>query len=383
MTSDPGEIAAALTYRLKNPSWRGDFPAQVCVVKKGPRAYKSASLMTFVDPATNEIRKRELRVQTWNARPAAEGGGYDFTETTNAWHCEDDEIEAIRAFLNGELAEEGDYRLIRSGSDFDRLVTQIETNEIEVEDLARLLGLAANATGLIDALASQSQGVLLAEAVELRRRRDQLMTLRAIVEEPTQNEHHIHAQLKTMGWVFGGRYVGEAVRRQLTTEDSLDIPLLRPDGSLHVVELKKAQIPKLIVKNHSHGSVGEDINLAVGQTMNYLRSLDEERYTILGKYEIDPRRASATVIIGHPKFVTGFDAQQVAETLRTYNSHLSRIQVLHYRDLIESAERALALSAADEGHDQSSVIKNGRSGQQEPNDPWELSPQPPPDEPPF
>ena len=43
------------------------------------------------------------------------------------------------------------------------------------------------------------------------------------------------------------------------------------------------------------------MNKAVGQTLNYLRELDEERNTIRQKPGIECRRASATVVIGDPQ----------------------------------------------------------------------------------
>ena len=75
--------------------------------------------------------------------------------------------------------------------------------------------------------------------------------------------------------------------------------------------------------------------------------LDESRDHILAKFKIETRRASATVLIGHPKFVQGgFTNEEIASTLRTYNSHLSRIEVMHYNDLLDNAERDLALAAS-------------------------------------
>lgn len=79
--------------------------------------------------------------------------------------------------------------------------------------------------------------------------------------------------------------------------------------------------------------------------MNYLRSLDEQRDHILVKYGIDTRRAFGTVVLGHPMFVTGkIDEKLVSEAVRTYNSHLSRVEVMTFADLIEGAERSFALS---------------------------------------
>ena len=184
--------------------------------------------------------------------------------------------------------------------------------------------------------------------------------------------------------------MGESMRRLLTAGDQLDIPLLRSDGSLHVVELKTACISKLIRKHRGTREpadtpigleevpliVGTDVNEAVSQTMNYLCHLDESRDHILSRFKIDTRRATATVLVGHPEHLDGeITADQVASTLRIYNSHLSRIEVMHYQELIENAERALALAADVEDeetreHELAERQEKPDSGPDTDGDPW-------------
>ncbi len=109
-------------------------------------------------------------------------------------------------------------------------------------------------------------------------------------------------------------------------------------------------IPKLIQKHRNHWIVGDDVHEAVGQAMNYLRWLDEAGATLETMYrkelgqEYDMSRAFATVVIGHPDHlkVEGVDSERVRRTLRNYNAHLSRLQVVTYQDLADDAERALA-----------------------------------------
>jgi hypothetical protein len=81
--------------------------------------------------------------------------------------------------------------------------------------------------------------------------------------------------------------------------DQLDLVLLRPDGSLHGLELKAAT-PKnpLVKRDHNHVIVGGEVNDAFGQAINYLRELDESRHQILAEWRIDCRRASMTIVMG-------------------------------------------------------------------------------------
>jgi hypothetical protein len=115
-----------------------------------------------------------------------------------------------------------------------------------------------------------------------------------------------------------------------------------------VVELKKAVVPNLVESPRSHCAVGPDVHRAVSQVANYLRSLDENRAAILADHGIECRRAFATVLIGHPKFVHhAYEPAEVAAALRTYNAVLNRIEVITYQELIEAAERTLALDEDD------------------------------------
>ncbi|QKW32990.1 DUF4263 domain-containing protein [Actinomadura sp. NAK00032] len=197
-----------------------------------------------------------------------------------------------------------------------------------------------------DVLADVDTG-LLAQLLELRARQAGLAALRAAVDDPDSSENTLHACLKNQEWIFGGAYVTELARRQYTSDTILDIPLLRGDGSLHVVELKRANIKDLVIRRSGHLMLGAPPHHAVSQAQNYLRSMDENRQAILAHHGVDARRASATVVIGHPRYVIrNITSQEVAETLRTYNTHTARIEVITYETLLESATRMLALSSS-------------------------------------
>ncbi|RSN52579.1 DUF4263 domain-containing protein [Amycolatopsis sp. WAC 04182] len=203
---------------------------------------------------------------------------------------------------------------------------------------------------VVEQIAGMAGSDLLARAVQWQKRKAALSRLQAVVEHPDSSERAIHAELKQQTWIFGGRYVKELARRRLTTVDEIDIPLLRGDGSLHVVELKRASVSNLVEPLRSHYAAGPEVHRAVSQAANYLRSLDENRAGILAEHGIDCRRSSATVLIGHAKFLnTAYKPDDVAATLRTYNATLNRIEVVTYQELIEAAKRTMALDEEDAG----------------------------------
>ncbi|MFC1415509.1 Shedu anti-phage system protein SduA domain-containing protein [Streptacidiphilus cavernicola] len=187
---------------------------------------------------------------------------------------------------------------------------------------------------------------ILATALEHTRRRQDLDRLRAAAETPGTKEAELQSILEGMTWVFGGEFLGSAARRALTVLDRLDLALLRPEGTLHGVELKQADVKNLLTGQRNHLIPGNSVHRAVGQVINYLVGLDEQRHTILAELGIDCRRASMTVVIGHSAHTAGgLTANETARVLWNYSSQLNRIDVITYDQLIDRAERIIDLTA--------------------------------------
>ncbi|WP_143202402.1 Shedu anti-phage system protein SduA domain-containing protein [Amycolatopsis sp. CB00013] len=342
---DVTSAAKALELRIRSgPLPPGCLRIETAVVRKGPQAYKTATLWFFGDSETGELKKRTLSVQSWNAREG--GGGFDFTEKANSWACDNDEIDALLAFLSGQIDEPGLYRRVGDSEALAQLVACIEAGKADAEQIAQMVQALADAPNADDVLARHGAGQVLLDGIQFARQRDVISELTAAVEDPSAREGRFQKALEDNWWMFGGKFIDKASRRAITVLDQLDIPLIRADGALHVIELKTANVPDLVIKYRNHFVAGPAVNEAVGQVMNYLRELDEQRHTIKGTLGIECRRAFATVVIGHPSYVKGATQDEISETLRTYNSHLSRVEVITYGDLIQGAQGALDLARA-------------------------------------
>lgn len=185
-------------------------------------------------------------------------------------------------------------------------------------------------------------------AVQVSLRRTRLDEIRHVVENKYSSEQQIQFAVSEAPWLFGGQYIDAAQRRRITQGIELDIPLLRPDGTLHAVELKKSNVR--VIKPHRNGHVPTaPVYDAVGQMANYLLILDERRDRILTEHGIDSRRAMGTVVIGHSIFQTEFNRDLIDETIRTHTSHLSRINVITYENLLDNAFRSLSLKSGLDG----------------------------------
>jgi hypothetical protein len=273
------------------------------------------------------------------------------------------------AFLQSNVARTGRYRIIDTNSAAGVILDLIQDSDGDAEsaDLAELLLQYGKPENLISLLSSSDRGASIAQLAVLAKRQRLVRQMQALVRHPSVNETEIQRLIGQSYWIFGGRYVGIA-RRNLIPLDQHDIPLIGADGTLHIVELKGPRIPKLVRRHRNHWIVGNEINEAVGQAMCYVRGCDELGPTMTTYYKDElglshgMRRVFATVIIGHPGHVTEVDrnGQRVDEntindTIRTYNSHLSRVEVRTYKDLVDTAERSLAFEGESTSTDDTQV----------------------------
>lgn len=221
---------------------------------------------------------------------------------------------------------------------------------LTAQTFGELLARRGDVDAVMSGVTSTPEGLQAAEQAIIRRRREIIAKLRKLALAPDTNESIMQKALESHFWLFGGQYVGVVARRDLMNLHQHDIPLVAADQSLTIIELKGPEASLVRQPRPNHLTVSSAVNEAVGQCMNYLRTLDElgpglrtVHRTDLG-LDYDYRRARATVIIGHPdrsdatRLAT---REQIDQTLRTYNAHLSRIHVQTYADLLDSAERAL------------------------------------------
>lgn len=381
---DQSEANEAFTVWVnQQPQGPGQLGARGAVLKTGRQVAKTVTYAAYGDQATGEVKKRELRFRTVPRH--ALGPGYDFANRDITWFCENGEIDRLVTFLGDEVEGTGRYRLVDSASPQAALMDLVATGGVDVHTLIESLIGGGNTGELVHALSRSAGGLAAAESAVLERRRALVARLHEMAEDPATTETDMQREMGDSYWLFGGRYVGVAERRNLAPLDQHDIPLLGADGTLHIVELKGPHIPKLVRQHRNHRIVGNDVHEAMSQATNYLTTLDELGAGLSTMYrsefgvDYDMRRVFATVVIGHPVHVDGFDARQVEQTLRTYNSHLSRVEVITWAMLLDAADRALDFeqeTAATVREASPPVAEDPWSTPATPATPWD-------DEPPF
>ncbi|HEV2347050.1 MAG TPA: Shedu anti-phage system protein SduA domain-containing protein [Actinocrinis sp.] len=219
--------------------------------------------------------------------------------------------------------------------------------------------MASTIRGLIElverdpATALSLEGIDAAEAlhtlVQRRRREADLDRLRAAVADPRTLEGELQKLLEGMLWLFGGGFLPTGGRRMLTTTDQLDLSLIRPDGSLHGVEIKRARIQPLMTMHRDYPVFGHEVYKAVAQAMNYLTRLDQQRDRILLDHGIDAQRATMSVLIGSAIHAAPYGPEKIAKAVRIHNAGLSRIQIITYDQLIDEAQGLISGSGNPAG----------------------------------
>lgn len=225
---------------------------------------------------------------------------------------------------------------------------------IQAAELGRRLAERDDLSVVVAGLSTTDAGRVAVDLDVIHRRRQTVAELRDLVLNPDTTENEIQKMIGRKYWLFGGQYTGVLERRDGFALDEHDIPLVCADRSIHIIELKRPG-HRLVKAQRNHLIVSNDVHAAVGQCMNYLRGIDELG-AAMGTYhrnelglEYDYRRARGTVIIGHPDLseTDNITREQVEQTIRSYNAHLSRVQVITFADLVDSADRALRFEAEE------------------------------------
>jgi len=197
------------------------------------------------------------------------------------------------------------------------------------------------AAGALADLASAGQ---LSSLIEQGRHVRGLQRMKAIVADPASSAADLRQALLQQWWTLGGHYIAADLLAAIPGLDDLDLHVRRYDNVLHLVKLRAANVPDLVVKDRGQYLAGPQVHEAVAQAMYTLRELDRNSEAISVNLQIDCHRGFATVVIGHPRYLAPEKQEAVAQAIRTYNSHLGRVEVITWDDLVGGAELSLAMS---------------------------------------
>ncbi len=302
----------------------------------------------FQDGARNENQREFVGNMLWNTFRFVAEASREYVDQhpeagVNELIAHFGSLSQDARFLDAPEDHPGRYRVLRGRAETAAWLERVLRERVDIEAPAEAARRIVTSPEAVALLAADTEGQMLLRAAELQRRAAGLEALRRVVEDTTASEHALQRALEGQHWIFGGRFVGEAAHRRLVPGDEVDIPLIRGDGALHVVELKRsASLVGPMVKKHRGSWVPTaQVHDAVGQAVNYLVGLDESRQRLREELGIETRRTSAMVLIGHPSVQPSVPEESINEALRIFNTHVNRVEVLTYKELVDNAERSL------------------------------------------
>lgn len=341
------EYRAGLKRWIAESSRRGVIRHDAMELKGRGKTFKSAAFHYYGNNPDKPSR-RELEFSEVPAK--SDDWGYEFSNPISRFTLSDSEIDVLRKFINGLFGDQGFYVRTDSKELAGVLAERLQPGTEGEQTLMELLESLGSDEELIRAVAASSQAGHLAGLIDQERRRAALIELERLATTSGTSEQAFQRLVEVNPWIFGGRFVGVTKRRSLTVLDQLDVPLINTDGSLHIVELKTADLPRLFKMHRNHWIVGNEVHEAVSQTENYLHALDTQAANIKLSLNLEVQRAFATVVVGHLTHCAGdIDEDAAALTLRIYNSHLSRVRVMTYDQLIANAQNAMRLGVSGAG----------------------------------
>jgi hypothetical protein len=321
----------------------------VAILKNGPQCYREAKHHVVVDHATGELHHHSVTIDTYKHTKRA--WTFQRPRQLTITDQDNDEIARLQMFLgvvrHGIPMEDGDYLVLRVDDGISAAGARDLFDAISSDDQALLLAQAlATAGGDPEKLKSLAQAALeepeaatsAAAALNLARFSGALAELRRLIVEDAK-EDAIQAHLAQHAWLFGSEYSTLLGRRRWTRDEQQDFMLRRTvDEYIELVEIKRPlNATALFRYDDSHDAYfpGPELSCVHGQVMKYLQRLDDDRLRIKEIDGEDANKIRAKIIIGRDG-----DADQ-QEALRRYNGHQHRIEVITFDQLVRIGERVL------------------------------------------
>jgi Domain of unknown function (DUF4263) len=349
------EIIVRIHKSYSNPNVRS--VTQV-VLRNGPVAFRIASLMELINPATNEFHHYQLKIDQIDRRK--KGWFYKPEKSVRLDGDDPSEIEKLYTFLGASLAdkfknETGELHLIR-GEDYAKLegllrvlpnLADVDKFQLVKNVLVQLDGADSTMKEFAAAFEGSSEQTLrhIAAASRLVQYKDALAELKRLVNDPATTEAKFQKHLEQNPWLFGSEYSELLERRAWSRDEQLDYMLRRTaDNYLEIVEIKTAFAEPLFQFDDSRSLhyPASRLSKVIGQVMKYIEEVERNRDHIRVKDKEDTLKIRARAILGRDH-----DTDHQA-ALRNLNDHLHGIEILTFDQLIRIGERMMSIFEAPE-----------------------------------
>lgn len=321
------------------------------VLKDGPRTYRIVTLFEILDPSKEKLHHLSLQVDSFDKTKAGWRAKPD--KRIRLEGEEPDEIQVLSKFLNAVLSEHyparsGEYHVIPEQqfellSNLTELIPKLPGSrklELVIEVIRSLDQFDVKPEQFVNAFLESTPEAV--KNIGLAARFVQYQTDFAefvrLVENSDSGENKFQQHLQRHPWIFGSEYSELLDRRTWTRDDNLDFMLRRTvDGYLEIIEIKTPSVGDLFRYDANHDSYypASKLSQAIGQVFRYIEEVERKRDSIIANDKLDPLKIRARIIIGRD----GGEDQRAP--LRTLNSHLHRVEILTFDQLVRVGKRTL------------------------------------------
>lgn len=149
-------------------------------------------------------------------------------------------------------------------------------------------------------------------------------------------------------WLFGSNYKKPISKAKINIEGSMpDFIFPSIDGCVDGIDIKRPNIEEIIVKDLDHANSyywSKDINKAIGQVVNYLYEMDENRLKLAEILKVNIARPRGIIVAGRS---INWDAEQL-RAYRKLSFSLHGIEILTYDHVLQRAKSLLNLLRENE-----------------------------------
>lgn len=189
---------------------------------------------------------------------------------------------------------------------------------------------------------------MVAAAIRVAHRSNALAKLQALIADDAV-EGEFQRLLDQNWWMLGSHYIERIDRRKWTNEETIDIMLRSADSYFDIVELKRSKA-LLFKRDHGKLVVSSEVSDAINQAAHYISEIERDRASLFQRYKVDLYKLKAKVLIGSI-CDDEEDVEDRRASLRMLNSHLHRIEVITYDELVRIAENVVNANVGESGQD--------------------------------
>lgn len=322
------------------------------VLKEGPKAFRIATLLEIL-AKDKTVHHYSLKIDQIDR--SKQGWNYKTEKSVRLDGNKPDEIKKLYCFLDAEYtnqlgAEIGELHLVNS-SDFAKLSNLLDAVEsINDNEKFSLLGsiishIEASQTNIsefIKAFEVSNKDTLshISTAAKIVEYSKAIAELRILIDTQNTLEGDFQKHLELHPWMFGSEYSQRLQRKTWTRDDRLDFMMRKTvDDYVEIIEIKKAFTDSLFTYDRSHDSYypSSKLSAVIGQVVRYIEEIERQRDSIIVSEGFDTLKIRAKIIVGRDG-----NSEQV-KALRNLNSHLHRIEIITYDQLLKVSERILGI----------------------------------------